>query len=68
MNKSCIFLISARKNSLPRSLYYLNLNYNIKFNHDIIIFYHGNKYDEPNYRKKFLVLILKPNIFFIIKM
>lgn len=52
MNKSCIFLISARKDSLPRSLYYLNLNYNIKFNHDIIIFYHGNKYDEPNYRKK----------------
>lgn len=48
---SCIFLISCRKDMLPQSLYYLDINYNKNFNHDILIFYHGNKYDDENYRK-----------------
>lgn len=36
---------------LPKALYYLDLNYNKNFNHDILIFYHGNKYDDPSFRK-----------------
>ena len=41
----CIFLISARKELLKKCLYFLDENYNKSYNHDIIIFYHGNKYD-----------------------
>ena len=49
--KACIFLISARKEVLKESLSYLDKNYNNIYNHDIIIFYHGEKYDDNNFRK-----------------
>ena len=49
--KSCIFLISARKDLLKKCMDYVDKNYNNQFNHDILIFYHGNKYDDLNFRK-----------------
>lgn len=64
MKKSCIFLISARKNMLPKSLYYCDLNYNKRFNHDIIIFYHGNKYDDIKYRNYIKSINPKTNYIF----
>ena len=36
---------------LPQCLYYVDKHYNHQFNHDIIIFYHGEKYDDPEYQK-----------------
>ena len=51
MKKGCIFLISARKKLLKTCLSYLNKNYNSKFNYPILIFYHGHKYDDENFRK-----------------
>ena len=47
----CIFLISARKNLLKICLTLLERNYNHRFNYPIHIFYHGNKYDDINFRK-----------------
>jgi len=49
--KGCIFLISARKNLLKTCLTYLDKNYNSKFNYPILIFYHGTKYDDINFRE-----------------
>ena len=46
----CIFLISARKNILKTCLEYLNSNYNKIFNYPILIFYHGDKYDSPEFQ------------------
>ena len=46
----CIFLISARKNLLGRCLKYLDQNYNNQFNYPILIFYHGDKYDDLKFR------------------
>jgi len=48
--KGCIFLISARKKLLKDCLKYLDQNYNNKFNYPIIIFYHGNIYDDEIFR------------------
>jgi hypothetical protein len=47
----CIFLISARKNLLLRCLSELDKNYNKQFNYPILIFYHGTKYDDINFKK-----------------
>ena len=47
----CIFLISARKNLLKTCLEYLDENYNNQFNYPILIFYHGDKYDDENFRE-----------------
>ena len=49
-NNSCFFLISARKNLLYTCLTFLNDNYNSRYNYPILIFYHGNKYDDINYQ------------------
>ena len=51
MKKGCIFLISARKNVLKSCLTFLNDNYNSNFNYPVLIFYHGKKYDDENFRK-----------------
>ena len=51
MTKSCIFLISARKEILKKCMIFLDTNYNKSFNHDILIFYHGEKYDDLQFRK-----------------
>ena len=48
---ACIFLISARKNLLKTCLSFLDKNYNNQFNYPILIFYHGTKYDDINFRK-----------------
>lgn len=44
-------MISARDNLLKQCLTYLNDNYNKKYNYPILIFYHGNRYDNQNYRE-----------------
>ena len=46
----CIFLISARKELLKKIFVFLNENYNKNYKYDIIIFYHGNKYDSNEFR------------------
>lgn len=51
MKNGCICLISARKNLLKICLTYLDRNYNNQFNYPILIFYHGTKYDDLNFRK-----------------
>ena len=51
MKNGCIFLISARKHLLKSCLTLLNDNYNSKFNYPILIFYHGKKYDDLEFRK-----------------
>lgn len=51
MKNGCIFLISARKNILKTCLTYLNKNYNHQFNYPILIFYHGNKYDDESFQE-----------------
>lgn len=50
MRKGCIFLISARKNLLKECLTSLDKNYNSKFNYPILIFYHGDRYDDEEFR------------------
>ena len=50
MSNSCIFLISARKEMLKECLTYLDKNYNCNYNHDILIFYHGSKYDDLEFQ------------------
>lgn len=50
MSNRCIFLISARNNLLKTCLENLEKNYNSKHNYPIIIFYHGNRYDDENFR------------------
>jgi hypothetical protein len=50
MNK-CIFLISARNHLLKECLTKLNNNYNKSHNYPIIIFYHGDRYDDENFRE-----------------
>ncbi len=50
MKKGCIFLISARKYLLKDCLKYLDQNYNKKFNYPILIFYHGNIYNNKIFR------------------
>tara|TARA_B100000989_G_scaffold298696_1_gene289227 strand:+ start:733 stop:1662 length:930 start_codon:yes stop_codon:yes gene_type:complete len=57
--KGCIFLISARKNLIKDCLKYLDQNYNNKFNYPILIFYHGNIYDNENFRKSIRSINLK---------
>jgi hypothetical protein len=49
---------------LPQSLYYCELNYNKQFNHDIIIFYHGQKYDDVKYRNLIKSINPKTNYIF----
>ena len=51
MKNGCICLISARKNLLKTCLTYLDNNYNGKYNYPVLIFYHGNRYDDLNFRK-----------------
>jgi len=51
MKNGCIFLISARKNLLNKCLSELDKNYNNQFNYPILIFYHGVKYDDLNFRQ-----------------
>ena len=60
----CIFLISARKELLKKSLYFLNENYNKSYNHDIIIFYHGSKYDSNEFRMSIKNINKKTNYIF----
>ena len=48
---SCIFLISARKNLLKECLTKLDSNYNKNHNYPVIIFYHGDRYDNENFRE-----------------
>ena len=50
MKNGCIFLISARKKILKECLTLLDKNYNSQFNYPILIFYHGDKYDDPEFR------------------
>jgi hypothetical protein len=66
MNKynGCIFLISARKNMLQKSMYFLDKNYNCNFNHDILIFYHGDKYDCSKFQNDIKKINLKTQIIF----
>jgi len=49
--KRCIFLISARKHLLKECLINLEKNYNQNYNYPILIFYHGEIYDDINFRK-----------------
>ena len=58
----CIFLISARKNILQRCLTYLDNNYNNQFNYPILIFYHGIKYDDIDFRKSIENINIKTKI------
>ena len=51
MKKGCIFLISARKSLIRECLFLLNENYNKKFRYPILIFYHGNLYDDLKFRE-----------------
>ena len=48
---SCIFLISARNNLLKECLTKLDSNYNKNYNYPVIIFYHGDRYDNENFRE-----------------
>lgn len=50
-DNACIFLISARKTLLKTCLSLLDNNYNNQFNYPILIFYHGTKYDDIEFRK-----------------
>ena len=50
MKRGCIFLISARKNLLKECLESLDKNYNSRYNYPILIFYHGDRYDDEQYR------------------
>lgn len=50
MKNGCICLISARKCMLNTCLTCLDKNYNTKYNYPILIFYHGNIYDDINFR------------------
>jgi hypothetical protein len=52
MSNRCIFLISARDNLLPICLSNLDRNYNSIRNYPIVIFYHGDRYDDENYRQR----------------
>ena len=56
MYNGCIFMISERKNILKTCLEYLDLNYNKLFNYPILIFYHGNKYDNLNFQKSIQII------------
>lgn len=60
----CIFLISARKNVLQRCLTYLDNNYNNQFNYPILIFYHGIKYDDIDFRKSIENINVKTKVSF----
>lgn len=51
VKNGCIFMISARKQLLHICLQYLNDNYNKIYNYPILIFYHGNKYDDNEFIK-----------------
>tara|TARA_B100001059_G_scaffold109603_1_gene109663 strand:+ start:978 stop:1871 length:894 start_codon:yes stop_codon:yes gene_type:complete len=64
MTNACIFLISARKEILPKSLFLLNENYNKKYNHDILIFYHGDKYDDLEYQNMIKNINSNTNYYF----
>ena len=57
--KGCIFLISVRKNLLKDCLKYLDQSYNKKFNYPILIFYHGNIYDDEIFRDSIKSINLK---------
>lgn len=61
MKKGCIFLISARKNLLKPCLTFLNNNFNSRFNYPVLIFYHGKKYDDLNFRKSIECINLNTN-------
>lgn len=50
MNNRCIFLISARKNLLRECLTYLDKNYNSRYNYPVLIFYHGDRYNDEQYQ------------------
>lgn len=50
MRKGCIFLISARKYLIEECLRKLDQNYNKKYNYPILIFYHGNLYENKRFR------------------
>ena len=50
MRKGCIFLISARKHLIEECLRKLDQNYNKKYNYPILIFYHGNLYENKRFR------------------
>ena len=60
----CIFLISARKNLLKPCLTFLNNNYNSRFNYPVLIFYHGEKYDDLEFRKSIEGINLNTNYSF----
>lgn len=60
----CIFLISARKNVLQICLENLDKNYNSQFNYPILIFYHGKKYDNKDFRKSIENINLKTKVSF----
>ena len=62
--KSCIFLISARKDKLKKCLEYVNLHYNKYYNNDILIFYHGDKYDNKDFRRDIKKINTKTNYSF----
>ncbi len=51
MRTPCIFLISARNDLLKECLFNLDKNYNKVHNYPTLIFYHGNRYDDKNYRE-----------------
>ena len=57
--KGCIFLISARKKQLKDCLKFLDQNYNKKFKYPILIFYHGNLYDNERFRNSIRSINLK---------
>ena len=51
MRNGCVFLISARKNLIKECLTQFDKNYNRRYNYPILIFYHGNTYDDTSLRK-----------------
>ena len=51
MNSKCIFLISAREKLLHECLSLLDKNYNTNYNYPTIVFYHGTRYDDENFRR-----------------
>lgn len=48
--KPCIFLISARGNLIEQCLKLLDTNYNRRYNYPTLIFYHGDRYEDPKIR------------------
>lgn len=54
MRKGCIFVIAIRKKLLEKTVRDLNKYYNSKYKYPFLVFYHGDTFDDSDYREKMI--------------